>query len=343
MHGKGMSGFTIGKFADEAVMDAFAIGVGALCFWLLNTVCQDSYFGMIAFICIGTYFFSLLRCVSPRFFGVSLLPVLFMFSAISAATAPHSDLPNADKYGGVPGKHFYPDLLEDTMCAYLSGLLICWFINIAIFPEFAESELKENFAAGMKTLRDLNETLIKHYTTDHPEEEAKASRKVFVDKLKAELALIAKTIEAADAEIASRPPRPRPVFTPTEALTDNIRVNFRGQRSPKFIDENEEVSDHVLGSMEEREQSPRSQPLQTPTALSVRGRAQPLTTPAGHSNATLRDFPTTIAHIRPLPNMNQPTLSRSSERPAFYLLPSRRRGKSAPESGKRNFAHLLLP
>ncbi|RKO85527.1 hypothetical protein BDK51DRAFT_42476, partial [Blyttiomyces helicus] len=239
-------GRSIGSFADSAILILISVGIGAFLFWLLPTICGPSYVGMIVFVCVATYLFSMLRIRGPRFFALSVVPILYIFSSIVAATAPPGHFivaysyspgrllygaapPPTNEAGGVPGQYFYPILLQDTVVSlvkppiyalhptsnamlinsfspiniqysYLIGLAITWLINVCVFPEFAEVQLKREMAAAIETLQRLLEIVVHDYAVDDTPESIK-KRKNVAAELRSHLAKIGRTITEADAEI----------------------------------------------------------------------------------------------------------------------------------------------
>ncbi|KAJ1539964.1 hypothetical protein HK405_012215, partial [Cladochytrium tenue] len=118
-----------------AAVNVVGIFVAAACWALINVVAGTSNLGMAVLLFIVVYAFSYIRSLSDRFFGIGVLGPLFSYTAcMSVVGVAGANTTN--------GQTFDSNYLLHTLYAFLIGSAISFAVNVLIFPELAEPELR---------------------------------------------------------------------------------------------------------------------------------------------------------------------------------------------------------
>ncbi|TPX30796.1 hypothetical protein SmJEL517_g05723 [Synchytrium microbalum] len=179
---------TIGAFFDGAIQMMLGIGVGAACWSFIASVAGGSVFGYGALMFVMLYIFSFARALNPRLFGVTLVASLMTFQGVSYtfSTTGEFDTNNQTQ-------------LLHTMAIFAVGVAINWAVNILVFPEFAEVDLKELISTSLTTSAALIDLITKSYLLEvKPEENG---RRAAVLALKSTINQMAEKVAEADAEV----------------------------------------------------------------------------------------------------------------------------------------------
>ncbi|KAJ3186407.1 hypothetical protein HK101_009663 [Irineochytrium annulatum] len=192
---------TVGMFLDTALLTVLGVLSGAAAWAIINTVSGTSYVSMAILVFVFVYLYSLLRAINPaRFFGVSLIGPLLAFTAVTSSVGV--SVPSTAN-----GSSFDASFLGSTISSFLIGILISMFVNLCFWPDFAELDLKTQLGKALDTLSALLSEIFAGYLLSDADgkpldfAEAATRRAGIVTGLRAQIAALTGTLDAADAEV----------------------------------------------------------------------------------------------------------------------------------------------
>ncbi|TPX42743.1 hypothetical protein SeMB42_g05005 [Synchytrium endobioticum] len=181
---------TVGAFRDSALQSLVGIGLGAAAWAFIAVASNGSTIAYGVYLLLIIYPLNVTRALLPRLFGLTVIASLMAFQGVSFTfTSAGGKFNDANR-----------TQLLHTMAAFSIGLAINWVINTFVFPDFAETDLKDAQAATMKNFASLIELISRSYLLDTPIEE-QAIRQRNVATMRSSLSQIAQRIVEADAEI----------------------------------------------------------------------------------------------------------------------------------------------
>ncbi|KAI8617606.1 hypothetical protein BC830DRAFT_1112841 [Chytriomyces sp. MP71] len=212
---------TVGKFADLAILYLISVCASSVLWAFVNVAAPDSAIGMGATFFLASYAFSVPRAINPaRYFGEgssstllspeiplysasSLSGPIFVFAAIQSRQGAYG--PNTAN-----GAAFDTPFLVSTLYSYLVGVGICLAVNLVLWPDFAERDLRTHFSKALTSTSTLTLSLLR--TLDRsalasPAAHATAALdcRTHVSHLAGHLRALRDTLDGAAAEVGRAP------------------------------------------------------------------------------------------------------------------------------------------
>ncbi|KAG9293273.1 hypothetical protein G9A89_010644 [Geosiphon pyriformis] len=178
-------GKTVGAFLQAFFFSLFGIFTGAALFAFLAGGLNQSPPLMMVFLLLIIYGVSVIRALIPKLFLFCLLVCLTSFQGVSNALIN-------DK--------FDHEQLRDSTIGYLIGSGIALLINILIWPDSAESELRIKLMDSLDNLSTFNTLMIKTYLLTLTEEDKHARDKI-AKVVRQDIATLMRMLDEADCEI----------------------------------------------------------------------------------------------------------------------------------------------
>ncbi|KAJ3138221.1 hypothetical protein HK100_012765 [Physocladia obscura] len=144
---------TVGNFISPLCVLLVWLFVAAACFAFVQTVLWATAAGICILVCIQIYVLGVLRAVSrPRFYVTTYIGSQLAFSSAASLQYPPTDY-KLDSAFDAP-------YLRDMIVSHLIGLFICLLVNVLVFPDFAETHLKDHLEAVIPKLSLLTSLII---------------------------------------------------------------------------------------------------------------------------------------------------------------------------------------
>ncbi|KAI8621537.1 hypothetical protein BC830DRAFT_1163647 [Chytriomyces sp. MP71] len=190
---------TVGNFLSPMLILLFDLLVSAAIWAFLQTVCFDSYPVMILVVFGDVYFLAIVRSMNHGRYYVSAyvgtsMAVNCCASILGAAGTPSPDLRT----------HFDVLFLRDTVATYFIGVFICFLVNILVFPDFAETRVRERLTGVVPKLAQLSAAIWSALSGNLEDVSASISeeRLQLVSFLQSEFGAIDAEIAQASAEVS---------------------------------------------------------------------------------------------------------------------------------------------
>ncbi|KAJ3145492.1 hypothetical protein HK101_002433 [Irineochytrium annulatum] len=161
---------TVGTFLDLLFVGFIGLYLAGLCWALTNLIAGANYTAMCVVLFLFSYMFGWIRSLGPRYFGVGLIGPLMCFTAVASNVYQVTGAVTTAN-----GSTFDQAYLRDTLYSFMIGSAICLFVNMFIFPDFAEARARHHLVRSIKLTRNLLTLLVKTFSTETDAADAKYS------------------------------------------------------------------------------------------------------------------------------------------------------------------------
>lgn len=166
-------GNSTGAVIDQFILGALGVLTGAFFFYILAKLAPWPVPQAVVF-WFMIYCLALVKSISIRFFGFSLLAVLVCFNGIYTPLV-------------APNGSFEPKYLQSYLIGYAFAFAIVLFVNMAIFPVSTERELRELIVQSLERISTFTHLIAKTYSLEINQEE-RAARDALSQSIRADFA-----------------------------------------------------------------------------------------------------------------------------------------------------------